>query len=195
MFSSIDLVVKEAKKMDQDPLSYPDVLFADNPMGTLSSLTDGLTPQEPDEAEFRSQQKQRLFNAAGEDMVTSYHDVRRQMADTKKTINILQNNQKRTRDEDDGLDCDHEKKRQRTTYEKAEQIEFPFDRDVPRRQPCAVCGWTNHRTQDCCHNSLQKRIEKNITEKILSKKEESHLASNNSQVQDNSTNNKKNWIL
>ena len=90
MFSNIDLLgVKEAKKMDQDPLSYPDVLFADNSMGALSSLTDGLTPQEPDEAEFRSQQKQRMLNTAGEDMVTSYHDVRRKMADMKKTINII----------------------------------------------------------------------------------------------------------
>ena len=151
IYSNLDAVVKEAAKIDQDQLSYRDVLYADNPMGALSSLTDGLTSQEPDdEAEFRGgggqQKQQQLSNAAGGDQMRSYNDndIRQQ-----KTINIPQNNQKRRRDDDNDLDSGNEKKRQRSSYQQsAEQTEFSYS--IPRKEPaCSLCGLTNHRTQDC----------------------------------------------
>ena len=46
------------------------------------------------------------------------------------------------------------------THQRTTEInnEFPFDRDIVRKEQCTFCGWTNHSAQTCRHKNLAEKI-------------------------------------
>ena len=139
-FEDMPEVVLEATKIDSDLGKKQR-----RPRGILTSLTREDTDAEPLLAEYREEYRAGLrgdkVNAILDGRKDEDRFIKLQQQMEQLLTSIVSENKRRREDQDTVKD---DAKRQRITET---SNEFPFDRDIVRREPCTFCGYTNHPTQ------------------------------------------------